>query len=323
MRKYLAIINPKSGTESKTGVASRIVRTLAGKECSVDTYTTKGPGDATRIARWAAVEGYYAVLACGGDGTVNEVATGLVGTQTALGIIPLGSGNGLANHLRIPVDTLAALRVIAKDNVITCDYCTANNRPFFCTFGVGFDAEVSHDFARKPKRGLTNYVRSAISVFQKYRAVEYRITANNRIFSEKAFIVVCCNASQYGNNAYIAPGADICDGLMNLIIVHEGNMLQDLRMGAELAAGLLDTDDHIKSVLTPKVTIESRESSAVDAHIDGEPVKLHYPLDICVHPGQLRILAPTRNQRFIPVLTPFYLNTLNLLLAAKRAIISQ
>ena len=310
--KYFAIINPIAGTRSKADIASLIIRMLSREDCSVDIHTTTGPGDATRIARRAAAENFDVVIACGGDGTVNEVASGLIGTSTALAILPIGSGNGLARHLRIPLDPLAALKVISAGKTLLCDYCTVNNRPFFCTFGVGFDAEVSHDFARKPRRGLTNYVRSCIAVIKKFKPLEYKISVNSQTLADKAFLVVCCNASQYGNNAFIAPGADIQDGKMDLIIIHETNLYQDLILGAELATGLLYADPNIKAILTTEVRIESPSEIDVVAHLDGEPINLHYPLTILVHQAKLNIIAPAKPPKFIPLITPFYLHTLNI-----------
>ncbi len=318
LKKILVIINPKSGTASKAGVAPRIVRTLTKEGFDVEVHNTTGPGDATTAARRAAEAGYYGVLACGGDGTVNEVGAGLCGTDTALGIIPLGSGNGLARHLEIPVDERAATRVIAKDRVIACDYCTVNGRPFFCTFGVGFDAVVSHDFARRHGRGLVNYLKSMIDVFFKYKPETYRIRIGESTLTEKAFVVVCCNASQYGNNAYIAPGASITDGLMDLTIVHATNLIQNLRIGADLITGLLYKNNHISSFRTKSVTIERDSTEATAIHIDGEPVKMPSPLHVELKAGGLRVFVPTRTTRFIPLVTPLWCNSRNAILAVGR-----
>lgn len=317
-KRLLVIINPKSGTTSKTGVAPRIVKALTKAGFAVSTHTTTGPGDATGAARKAASAGFHGVLACGGDGTVNEVATGLCGTRTALGIIPLGSGNGLARHLGIPIDDRAATRVIERDNIIDCDYCTVNGRPFFCTFGVGFDAVVSHNFARRPGRGLVNYLKSVIDVFLKYSPETYSIRTGDRTITEKAFLIVCCNASQYGNNAYIAPGASITDGLLDLAIVHDTNIIQNLRLGADLITGLLYKNKHIDFFRTKEVTITRSSDTPEAIHIDGEPVTMASPMHVMIHPGELRVFGPTRLTRFIPFITPAWCNTRNTILAIGR-----
>ena len=147
-RLLTLIINPIAGTLSKRGLDSWLMPRLQDMGYDVSVQYTRYAGHATEIAREAAAAGHYAVLACGGDGTVNEVATGLVGTSTALGILPAGSGNGLARHIGIPVDIWRSLRVIAQNNIADCDYGEVNGRPFFCTFGLGFDAAVSHRFQK-------------------------------------------------------------------------------------------------------------------------------------------------------------------------------
>ena len=210
-KRCLLIINPVSGTSSKEQVASATAEAISAAGMRLDTVYTRHAGHATELAATAAAQGTYAVIAAGGDGTVNETARALCGTDTALGIIPMGSGNGLARHLGIPVDVDRSLRVIAERNIINADYGTANDKPFFCTFGVGFDAAVSERFARQKRRGVMMYLKSAIDEYIKFNPEEYVIEANGRVLTERAFLVVCCNASQYGNNTFIAPRASITD----------------------------------------------------------------------------------------------------------------
>ena len=161
-RKVRLVVNPASGTTAKHRIARYSAGRLIDMGYDVEVVVTEGPGHATALAEEASRLGYYAVVACGGDGTVNEVATALCDSRTALGIIPAGSGNGLARHLGIPVDVDRSLRVISENNVIVADCGMANGRPFFCTFGVGFDAAVSERFARQRRRGLIMYLKSAI-----------------------------------------------------------------------------------------------------------------------------------------------------------------
>ena len=196
MARLMLIINPISGTGSKKGVVEMVEQAMGACGHDVDVRLTGARGDATRLAGEAAAKGYHGVLACGGDGTVNETARALCGTETALGILPAGSGNGLARHLQIPVDIAMALKVIADGNVVDSDYGTVNGRPFFCTFGMGFDAAVSHRFARQSRRGILSYVKSAISEYVQYRPQTYTVSANGKLLTEKAFLIAVCNASQ-------------------------------------------------------------------------------------------------------------------------------
>lgn len=305
LKQLLLIINPISGTSgSKEKLAPYITRKLEGKGFKVDTVFTAGPGDATRLACEAVEKGYYGVIACGGDGTVNEIASALRDTETALAIIPAGSGNGLARHIEIPIDVELSVKVIANDHVRRCDYCTVNGRPFFCTFGLGFDAAVSDRFARKKRRGLLTYFKSTLEEFIDFESDEYAIDVQNETLTERAFLVACCNASQYGNNAFIAPDASITDGVLDLIIVHNGNMLTRTLVGLELVTGFIRKNAFVHKIRTDSVTIRRKKPGV--AHIDGEPVELPAELNVRCHPGGLLIMTPTKKTRFTPLITPLY-----------------
>lgn len=220
--RCMMIVNPASGTVSKHRIVPHVCKRLDKLGVRYDVSATRYPGHAVELARKAAADGYDVVIAVGGDGTVNEVATGLVGSTTALAIVPTGSGNGLARHLGIPVDVDSSIRVLAKKNVITADYGTANDRPFFCTFGVGFDAAVSERCARQKRRGILMYLKNTVNEYINFSPEEYVIEANGQVITDRAFLVVACNASQYGNNAFVAPEASVTDGELDITIVHAG-----------------------------------------------------------------------------------------------------
>ena len=303
-RKLTLVINPNSGTLSKKGIENWLPARFEHLGYQVDVRHTSGPGDATRIAADCARRGDYAVVACGGDGTINEVASGLIGTETAMGILPAGSGNGLARHLGIPVDISLAVRVIAHDNIQQSDYGLINGRPFFCTFGMGFDAAVSQRFAQKHRRGLNSYVQSALDEFIKYRSAIYEITVGDEMITDRALLVAVCNASQYGNNAYIAPAASINDGLLDVIIVHEGNILEKAWMGVEMMTGSIGNHGKIKVFRTSSLNIKCREDAP--AHVDGEPIESIDHAEILCVPGKLKVFVPKKNMRFIPIITPMW-----------------
>ena len=188
--KCLLIINPISGTASRKDVPVRTMRRLRREGIDVEVMYTEKAGDAAALAAMAASKGYLGVIAAGGDGTVNEIASSLVGTRTALGIIPLGSGNGLARHIGLTTDVGEALNLIARRHIEACDSCAADGRPFFCTFGLGFDAAVSEKFSRSRRRGLMNYLRSVMTEYLKYSPEEYEIEANGHTVRLKAFIAI-------------------------------------------------------------------------------------------------------------------------------------
>lgn len=301
-KQLMLIINPISGTNSKAGLAGMVQDVLAPIGYQIDVKYTTCQGDATRLATLAVEQGYDAVLAAGGDGTINETAIALCGSKVPLGIIPAGSGNGLARHIGIPVDPRLSLKVIERQHVVDCDYATVNDRPIFCTFGVGFDAAVSHRFARQKRRGKLSYIRSAISEYVTYHPQTYTISANGHIITEKAFIVAVCNASQYGNNAYIAPEASITDGLLDITVVHAGNPVDAAVVGVDLMTGYINRNTMIHTFRAPAAVIY--RTGEGPAHIDGEPVILDDIMDVRCRHGALRIFTPDSKPRFQPILTP-------------------
>lgn len=300
--KALLIINPISGTGNKAGLAEKVSTTLALRGVTVDVAYTKASGDATKIARRGVELGYGTVIAAGGDGTVNETAKALCDTGVNLGIIPCGSGNGLARHLNIPIDVKASIDIIADGHTEICDYGTVNGNKFFCTFGAGFDATVSHKFAQSKKRGLISYLRSTLQEFARYTPEEYIITANGQKITERAFIVAVCNASQYGNNAYIAPQASINDGLLDVTIIHYGNILSTALVGVDLMAGSINKNMLIHTFKAKDLVIERHSAGPV--HIDGEPKEMPAVLDVECHRHSLRIFTPGQDKEIKPLLTP-------------------
>lgn len=301
-KRAMLIINPISGTGNKKAVPEMVAGRLKGAGIEADVRFTGGRGDATTFAAEASAKGYGLVLACGGDGTVNETARALCGSHTAMGILPAGSGNGLARHLGIPMDIPLALDIIMEGNVVASDYGTVNGCPFFCTFGMGFDAAVSHRFARQSRRGMLSYVKSAISEYVQFRPQTYALSANGRILTEKAFLVAVCNASQWGNNAYIAPQASITDGLLDITIVHSGSPIDAAVMGMDIFTGFINKNTMVHCFRAPAAVIY--RSQPGEAHIDGEPMMMDDILDIKCHHGALRILTPLDHDRFRPIVTP-------------------
>lgn len=301
-KRAMLIINPISGTGKKKGLPEMVEQKMTSLGYALDIRFTTGRGDATRLAREAVDKGFTAVLAAGGDGTVNETAQALCGSTVALGIIPSGSGNGLARHIGIPVNARASLDVIAENNIVDCDFGTVNSRPFFCTFGVGFDAAVSHAFAKQSRRGLMSYMKSALSQYLNYKPETYTISANGKILTEKAFVIACCNASQYGNNAYVAPDASIRDGLLDIVIIHQGSPIDTAMVGMDLFTGYINKNTLIHSFRAPSAVIYRNNEGP--AHIDGEPMLLDDILDVKCHHSGLKIFVPANKPRFKPVVTP-------------------
>lgn len=300
--KARLIINPISGTRNKLGLDRMVIDSLSPLGWEVEVVYTKGRGDATRLALEAVDKGCSTVLAAGGDGTINETAAALCGTGVVLGILPCGSGNGLARHLGIPVDLREGLRVILEDHPEDIDYASVNDKKFFCTCGVGFDAAVSEAFAKKKTRGKFTYLQSTFETYANYSPEYYTISANGRKLTEKAFLVAVCNASQYGNNAYIAPSAAINDGLLDVTIIHAGNTLSTALVGVDMLTGMIERNMLIHTFRTDNIIIERERKGA--SHVDGEPMEMDRRLSIRCHHNGLKVFTPTVVHPFRPILTP-------------------
>jgi len=269
-RHILAIINPVSGTGSKEKIP-RLIDNVVDHDCNdVSIVMSEYAGHAREITEQAVRDGVDVVVAIGGDGTVNEVGSALCGTDTALAIVPSGSGNGLARHLRISMNASRALQVLNNGVVGRFDYCTINGRPFFCTCGMGFDAEVSYRFSNEGTRGFITYVKTALAEYIKYKPKEYLIDIDGAKLKEKAFVIACCNAAQYGNNAYIAPRATMQDGLIDVTVMHPFNLVESPLIGARLFLRQLGHDQHVSIYRGKRVVIERQRDDII--HIDGDPL---------------------------------------------------
>ena len=301
-RQALLVVNPVAGTRSKRGLHDIVTERLAGSDIAVTTVLTEGPGHASELAADAVRRGLDMVIVAGGDGTVNETANTLSNTRTVLGIIPLGSGNGLARSLGIPQDVGEALRVIADGHTTRCDRGLVNGMPFYCTFGVGFDAAVSEKFASMKRRGRITYVRSVLREFLNYKSQPYAISIGGQVITERAFLIAVCNASQYGNNAYIAPQAKLSDGLLDLIVIHEGSPLSSVKVGVDLLTGFLDRNTRIETFRISSATITRLHPGA--AHLDGEPLTLGTKLEVGCDPSALTVLSPEKEEDFKPIFSP-------------------
>ncbi len=289
-KKLLAVINPISGTANKQYIPETITEVMDESKWDVMIRFTQRPGHATDLAKQAIKQGYYGVLAIGGDGTINEVAAALRDSDTALGIIPNGSGNGLARHLNIPIDVKRSLEEINNDRIEQFDYCMANQHPFFCTCGVGFDAHVSAKFAESKKRGPMSYLKNTLVEYLRYRSEEYSIETADQVLTERAFVIACGNASQYGNNAFITPNASMQDGLIDVTLIQPFTPLDTAVLGILLFTKHIDQDTNIQSFRTPSLTIHRPKAGVM--HIDGEPMMMEADIEVkCIHNG-IKIFLP-------------------------------
>ncbi len=283
------IINPVSGTKSKKGLPEKTMA-LDPREYDVHMFMTGYEGHASQIAKDAVEKNIDYVIAVGGDGTINEVAQMLVNTNVVFGIIPSGSGNGLARELGIPLNHQKALEVIKENNIKKIDYGIANDNIFFCTCGVGFDAQVSEKVLNQSSRGKLMYAKSMISVFSNFEPEKYKVTADGEVFEDKAFLVTCANASQYGNDSFIAPLADIQDGKMNIAILKPLSVLRVTQTAIQLMSKNIRNNSKLVEMITSEALIE-REREGV-MHLDGNAIQTGKNITVKIVPKGLNVLVP-------------------------------
>lgn len=292
LKNIAFIINPISGTHAKTRIPKQVKRLLGEQQFLPSVVFTEYAGHATQLARQFAAEGYYAVVAVGGDGTVNEVASGVCGTETAMGIIPNGSGNGFARHLGISTRVSRAIELLNRSEVISADYGIVNGRPFFSTCGIGFDALVAHQFAQGSSRGFTTYLQNIVKDLFQYKPETYRLVGEGFDQTVTAFLITFANAGQWGYDAYIAPKASIQDGLMDITIVTKFPMYAAPGLALSLFTRSIDQDLYVHTIRTREVTMF--RCSEGPMHIDGDPVIMPQELQLHIVADGLRLLVAKR-----------------------------
>ncbi len=288
-RNITFIINPISGTHSKDEIPQMIDEVLDKDMFDYKVILTEYAGHAADIAREEAAKGTDIVAAVGGDGTVNEVARSLTHKDTALAIVPCGSGNGLARHLCLPMDIRKAIEMINACKIESFDYGVINKMPFFCTCGMGFDAFISLKFAEAGKRGPVTYVENVLKEGLKYKPETYEVSDESGARKYKAFLIACANASQYGNNAYIAPGATMKDGEMDVIVMEPFDVLDAPQIAADLFMKTLGNNSKIKTFRTKRLHIHRSEAGAI--HYDGDPIMTDADVDVHIEHDGIRIVT--------------------------------
>lgn len=284
--KALFVINERSGRRRAFDIA-KLIRSTAKIECEIIGCGRKDDLDA--IVDRAEAEEVDVVFAVGGDGTVHETAKRLIGRAPALGILPIGSGNGFARHIGLSMDLTVCLDSVESSHVVTIDTARVNDSPFLGVMGVGFDAEIADRFAASTTRGLESYVREGLNALRFLHAEEYEIVADGHTIRTKALVVAVANSGQYGNNARIAPLASLQDGLLDVVIIHDASIVAAPILLARLFSGTIHEASSVTTLQTRELTIRR---PAGPAHLDGEPVSLPEELHVRVVPSSLRLLVP-------------------------------
>ena len=289
-KKILFIINPKSGIGKYKLLASYIENALDKDLFDYDILYTKYAGHGTELAQEAVRKSYDIVVVSGGDGTLNEIAKALVGSETLLGIIPVGSGNGLAHHLKIPINPIQAIEVINKTKSITIDTAYVNDNLFVSIAGVGFDALVAKKFTKVKRRGFLSYFKIIAKEYPKYKPLNYVINIDGKQFARKALFISFANSDQFGYNTTIAPKAKIDDGMIDVCIVKKIPIIELPFLAHLLYWKQIDKSKFIETIKGKKFLIEQEKKSTVN--IDGEAVKLEKDLVVKINPLSLKIIIP-------------------------------
>ena len=296
MKNIAFIINPISGAKetqnAKKKLPKLIMQTLDMEQWLPNIVFTEYAGHATELAYQYARMGFDAVVAVGGDGTINEVARGLKDTKTALGIIPMGSGNGFARHLNISIRPQKALEMLNHCEPISVDYGLANGRLFVSTCGTGFDAVVADNFAGSNKRGFMTYLQNTLKVAWSYQPQTYHIVGDGLDVTHKAFLITFANANQWGYEALIAPKASLQDGKMDIMLMSSHAILGSASLALRLFTGSIDNSYFMDTLRAKEVTLEREEVAPF--HIDGDPVQMEKDIHIKIVADGLRVLVEKR-----------------------------
>lgn len=292
MKNIAFIINPISGTQNKRKLPKLISQLLDKSQWLENIVFTDHAGHATELAKQYAQMGFDAVIAVGGDGTVNEVAQGLRDSETAMGIIPMGSGNGFARHLGIPLRANRAIEMLNHSEPIRVDYGLANDKLFVSTCGTGFDALVAYQFANTDRRGFMSYLQNIMKELLTYRAQNYQIVGDGIDVTHKAFLITFANANQWGYEACIAPKASIQDGEMDICIMSSSAVLAVPGLALRLFTKSLDNSLFMNTIRAKDICLK-RENEA-PFHIDGDPIEMAQDVHIRIVADGLKVLAEKR-----------------------------
>ncbi len=287
-RKALFIINPISGGKKKDGVPELIEKYLDDSTYKAFIVFSDGVAHARQIAK-EAVNKFDLVVAVGGDGTINEVASSIVNTGMPLGIIPFGSGNGLSRFLDIPMNAEKAVKNLTTGHSETIDSATLNGRPFFNMAGMGFDAHIAEVFAHTKKRGFFTYFKSSLQEVAKYKAQTYTIDIDGKVYEREAFMLSFANSSQFGNNAHISPHASVQDGLIDVCITKPFPLWLFPVLGVRMATATTDKTKYVEIIRGKHINVKRDNPGPI--HLDGEPRILGTDININIVPNSLKVIA--------------------------------
>jgi YegS/Rv2252/BmrU family lipid kinase len=285
--KVTVILNPRSGRQRAAPLRPEAEKLAHVQHAELTVRMIEGPGDGTRFAHEAVANGADRVIAIGGDGTLNAVAAGLVGTPVPLGIVPMGSGNGYARSLKLPRDPLVALHTAFTGKAEPMDVCYMNDRLFLGTAGIGFDARVAWKFDQSTGRGMWTYMRIILREILGADPMRVVTKANNAVREDQVLMMVFCNTREFGNGAVISPGSAPDDGLAELRIVAKPPFLPMIIAFIRMYNGRIDGSPYVNTIVTKEA--EVHQAGRI-AHLDGEPVEIGNTVRFRLDPRKLQVV---------------------------------
>lgn len=282
------IINPVAGGKSKDKVPALIDQHLDRNVFTYDIVLTQAPAEARMLATQG-ISNYDVIVAVGGDGTVNEIASALAGSKAIFAIIPYGSGNGLSRFLDIPMDTAEAIKNLNHLYVETIDGAKFNGKWFFNMAGMGFDAHISEVFSHQKKRGFITYFESAVKEIVNYKPQDYLLTIDGTEYNREAFMLSFANSSQYGNNAHVSPKASVQDGLIDVCVIKPFPLYRFPEMGLRMFFKTAENSKYVEIIKGKQIDVKRQQAGPV--HLDGEPQISGTDIQIEVMPGILNVIV--------------------------------
>ena len=294
-KKIFFIINPISGIKGRKRLDKKIGKFFSSRDYEVVKHYTAYPSHALELAENAVLEKPLMIIAAGGDGTINEVARALINTGIPLGVIPLGSGNGFARHFNLPFNFRRSLELLFTGTVISVDVGYMNGNPFFCTAGIGFDAETGYYYREYNHRGFISYALSFARVFTWYKSKEYVLEIDGEKYEFRAFFITIANISQFGYNFKVASRASTLDGAFDVVVVKRFPKWKATFLGFRSFFGILDGSPHVWHILAENVKLISPEGEKF-IHIDGEAGIQSGSLEYQIRNAELKVIVNNRKQ---------------------------
>jgi diacylglycerol kinase (ATP) len=285
--KVTLLLNPRAGKKRALTVQDSARAIAAELGVALDIQVITAPGEGTTLARSAVEQGADRVISVGGDGTLNAIAAGLVGTKVPLGIVAMGSGNGYARSQKLPLDPVKALRIAMTGTASAMDVCYLNDRLFLGTAGIGFDARVAWEFDRSEARGMWNYLRITLKEILGARPMRVVVKANNETSEHQVLMLVFCNTREFGNGAIISPGSAPDDGLAELQLVSKPSFFPLMKAFYDVYTNRADKSKYVKTVVTREAQVHQAGSLA---HLDGEPTVIGNEVRFRLEPKRLWVV---------------------------------